>query len=144
LTEKLRSALESTPEQAAALLRGDMARVPPAESMASSEADELAARAARVIGDVLGRDFIELAGEAAGCLGYCGSFLRGAPTASVLIAGTLADSVAARDILGRALELPVFPIARDASVLGPGAERPAYETAARCAEICREELLCAR
>jgi Tfp pilus assembly PilM family ATPase len=85
--------------------------------------------------EVLAPAFQELTNEAVGCLGYCASFLKHAPTSAVVLTGPLSNQTLLRNSLEAELGLPVRG-PREGLLL-PGldgeSEGAAFATAACCA-----------
>jgi Tfp pilus assembly PilM family ATPase len=105
LVERLHEELDLPDEQCRALLGVDGPRrgAPGAPAAPAAGGRPLAG----AMQQILGPAFRSLAQEAAGCVGYCDSFLNHEPMASVVIAGPLGHEAMLREILGRELELPV-------------------------------------
>lgn len=70
---------------------------------------------------VLEPDFLELAREAGGCIGYCNSFFRSAPPVSAIIVGPLASCEPLVTLLERRLGLPMLDASDGLDI--PGLER---------------------
>jgi len=85
--------------------------------------------------ELLSPVFHELISEAVGCLGYCGSFLRHAPTAAAVVTGPLAGNALLRSSLEAELGVPILRpeegLALDLPASDPAAASNA--TAAACA-----------
>jgi Tfp pilus assembly PilM family ATPase len=79
--------------------------------------------------------FQELTGEAAGCMGYCRSFLKHAPLAGIVLAGPLSGSAGLRAALQAELGLPALSAAEELGLDGidQGDDGAEYVTAACCA-----------
>jgi Tfp pilus assembly PilM family ATPase len=79
--------------------------------------------------------FQELTGEAAGCMGYCRSFLKHAAPAGIILAGPLSESAGLRATLQAELGLPVLSAVDELGLEGVDRRRDGAEfvTAASCA-----------
>jgi Tfp pilus assembly PilM family ATPase len=127
LVDRLHTELNLPKDQCRALLGGDG----PAEP--GEAAADLALEG--TLQEILGPAFSSLAGETAGCLGYCDSFLHHEPVASVVLCGPLEGYRFLREVLARELELPVRRALEALRLPGPARSPDAgvYATSICCA-----------
>ncbi len=132
LVERLERELELPEAQCRALLMEPSQEGSPPEQTAEPQAEE---PIAGVLRQILGPLYQELAQEADGCMGYCNSFLRHQAVAATVLAGPLTGHRPLREMLQKALGLPLLEIRAAFSL--PGWEDPAqaasYAVAASCA-----------
>ncbi len=101
----LRSQLRISEEQCWVLLSPESPAPSDIDLISQSGGISTAVRSALV--EILGPAYRDLAQEAAGCLGYCDSFLKPKPPSSVVLVGLLSGDETLRGVLSQALDAPV-------------------------------------